>query len=145
MRVAIPRVPLEITVPRVTGQKLEQARGTLEAAGLGLTVGGEETSLQPAGTVIRQTPETGTRVARNTSVSVVVSLSPDATPAPSTSASVALSQPGAEASRLSMKPSTSVLVEHSSPPSYQNVLAAPTALRARPASTAPAPAPCAEW
>ena len=54
----------------------------------------------------------------------------DAPPAPSTSASVASSHPGAQASRLLMKPSTSVLVERSSRPSYHSVLAAPTA-RAR--------------
>ena len=50
------------------------------------------------------------------------SISPNTTaraepPAPSTSASSALSQPGAQASRLLIKPSTSVLVEHSSPSS----------------------------
>src|SRR5215208_6068865 len=52
----------------------------------------------------------------------------DEPPAPSTSASVALSHPPAQASRLLVKPSTSVLVERSSPPSYHSVLAAPTAL-----------------
>jgi eukaryotic-like serine/threonine-protein kinase len=78
VKVAIPRVPLEITVPGITNRKLEQARATLEAAGLTLIVGGEETSPQPAGNVIRQTPETG-RVPRKSSVSVVVALSPDAT------------------------------------------------------------------
>jgi hypothetical protein len=69
----------------------------------------------------------------------------DEPPAPSTSASSHLSHPGARASRLLMKPSTSVLVEHSSPFSNHSVLAAPTARRAHPASTAQAPAPCAEW
>ena len=42
----------------------------------------------------------------------------------------ALSHPGAQASRLLIKPSMSVLVESSSPSSYHSVLAAPTA-RAR--------------
>ena len=44
--------------------------------------------------------------------------------------SASRSQPGAQASRLSKNPSTSVLVERSTPPSSHNVLAAPTA-RAR--------------
>src|SRR6476469_3368439 len=48
----------------------------------------------------------------------------------STSASVALSHPLAQASRLLIKPSTSVLVARNSPASYHSVLAAPTA-RAR--------------
>ena len=52
-------------------------------------------------------------------------------PAPSTTASPArFSQPGTQASRLAVKPSTSVLVESKRPLSYQSVLAAPTA-RAR--------------
>ena len=79
VRVAIPRVPLEIVVPRVTNRPLAQAQATLEAAGLTLALGGEETSPFPAGHVIRQTPDTGARVPRNSAVSVVVALSPDAT------------------------------------------------------------------
>src|SRR3974390_1989825 len=49
-------------------------------------------------------------------------------PAPSTTAvSSPRSQPGAAESRLARKPSTSVLVERSRSPSYQRVLAGPTA------------------
>ena len=72
-------------------------------------------------TIDRARARPGVRLARCTR-SMPRSINPnttarDAPPAPSTSASVAASHPGAQASRLSIKPSMSVLVERSSPPS----------------------------
>ncbi len=65
--------PAQVTVPNVVGQTRQQATATLQNAGLQVIV-----SLQPSDTVdendvISQSPASGTRVNRGTSVNIVVS------------------------------------------------------------------------
>ncbi len=69
----------DIAVPRVIEQTLDDARAAIE--GLGLEVGVvtyEVSQVIPEGSVISQTPEAGTLVARGTDVDLVVSAGADA-------------------------------------------------------------------
>jgi serine/threonine-protein kinase len=79
----------QATVPDLSGMTQEQASAALADVGLELAVAGTETSTTvPAGSVIRQDPAADEKVAKGSSVSVVVSSgspSPTSTPSPTTS------------------------------------------------------------
>jgi eukaryotic-like serine/threonine-protein kinase len=60
-----------LAVPQVVGLQADEARETLEQAGLGVKVTEQETT-QPAGTVMKQDPPTGTRVERGATVTLTV-------------------------------------------------------------------------
>jgi serine/threonine-protein kinase len=68
----VSRGPQQVTVPDVVGQDLENARGELEGAGLAVTVDREEAAGAEPGTVLRQTPGTGTAVDAGATVTVTV-------------------------------------------------------------------------
>ncbi len=70
-----PPPPL-VTVPRLEGATLEQAKVVLEQAGLLVGQLQERESWQPAGTVIAQDPEAGTRVPQGSTVNLVLSKGP---------------------------------------------------------------------
>jgi len=59
------------TMPKVTGEKLDQARSTLATFGVRPAVT-PQTSDKPAGTVLAQAPEVGTTLTRTTPVTLVV-------------------------------------------------------------------------
>lgn len=59
-----------VLVPSVIGLSLDRATALLQQVGLGLVRGRSEESDQPAGTVLRQAPEPGERVALGSSVRV---------------------------------------------------------------------------
>lgn len=59
------------TMPKLTGEKLAQAKATLAAFGITPAVT-PETSKKPAGTVLAQAPEDGTKLTRSTPVTLVV-------------------------------------------------------------------------
>ena len=64
-------------VPRLVGQRLEEALLLLERAGLkGVAAAQKETRDTPAGTVIEQSPEPGTMLPRRTTVELVIAVRP---------------------------------------------------------------------
>jgi serine/threonine-protein kinase len=65
--------PKNVSVPRVTGENVNQAQSALTTAGLRSTVRTNPNSTQPAGTVIRQNLAPGTSVKPGTQVTLVVS------------------------------------------------------------------------
>jgi serine/threonine-protein kinase len=67
--------PAQVTVPDVSGQSESSATAELSNAGLRTDIT-EEESDQAAGTVLRQDPAAGTRVAKGTTVTVVVAKTP---------------------------------------------------------------------
>ena len=62
-----------VTVPKVTDLTLEEAKSSLEAVNLYLSVESEQYNDKPAGTVISQSVREGTAVKQGTTVKVVVS------------------------------------------------------------------------
>ena len=62
----------QVRVPSVVQIALAEARAILEKEGLKLGNADDEESEMTPGTVLRQTPEEGTSVARGSSVDVVV-------------------------------------------------------------------------
>jgi serine/threonine-protein kinase len=83
----------QATVPDLSGKTQDEASAALADVGLKLVVAGTETSTTvPAGSVIRQDPSADQKVAKGSSVSVVVSSgspSPTSTPTPSTTPTTA--------------------------------------------------------
>jgi eukaryotic-like serine/threonine-protein kinase len=70
-------------VPDVINQSQDSAESEIEAAGLEMTVTGEEASSEiPEGNVISQEPQPGERAPRGSTVSVVVSTGPAAVMVP---------------------------------------------------------------
>lgn len=63
----------EVAVPNLTGYTDTAAIGMLEDAGLDYSREYESSDTVPEGTVIRQSPDSGTMVAANTKVTIVVS------------------------------------------------------------------------
>lgn len=64
----------EVKVPTITDLTVEAAQELVKEYGLGLSKDGEEASdTVPAGQIIRQTPEAGTMVEKNTTVTYVLS------------------------------------------------------------------------
>jgi eukaryotic-like serine/threonine-protein kinase len=74
-----------VSVPRLIGQTRDEARATLEAAGLQLGAVTEEPAAQAAGTVIRSDPPASTDWPRGNQVDIVLSLGPTPSPSPSPS------------------------------------------------------------
>ena len=72
-----------VSVPRLIGQTRDEARATLEAAGLQLGQVTEEPAAQAAGTVIRSDPPASTDWARGDQVDIVLSTGPTPSPTPS--------------------------------------------------------------
>ncbi|MFL5956778.1 MAG: PASTA domain-containing protein, partial [Solirubrobacterales bacterium] len=68
--------PSQVTVPGVTGQSESSASSELSNAGLRTDITEEESSDQQAGTVLRQDPGAGTRVAKGSTVTIVVAKTP---------------------------------------------------------------------
>jgi serine/threonine protein kinase len=66
----------QVAVPDVRGQSEEEARQTLSNNDLEATVVARESSDQPEGTVIRQSPDPGTKVEKGSVVSLVLSSGP---------------------------------------------------------------------
>jgi len=73
----------EVQVPILIGQTREEAKGTLEAAGLVLGGVTEEPSSQTAGTVISSNPTAGVSVSKGSQVDLVLSSGPTPSPSPS--------------------------------------------------------------
>jgi len=63
---------VQVSVPDVTGQSLEQARRIIEGAGFAFADGGTQSSRQPVGTVIATQPNGGT-AARGSTITVYTS------------------------------------------------------------------------
>ncbi|MGQ0846748.1 MAG: Stk1 family PASTA domain-containing Ser/Thr kinase [Sporichthyaceae bacterium] len=76
-------VPL-VEVPRVVGLPYATAFATLQAAGFVLPaeIPQEESDAVPAGSVLRQVPGAGTKLAKGSTVSIVVAAEPQAEPTP---------------------------------------------------------------
>jgi beta-lactam-binding protein with PASTA domain len=64
--------PQEVSVPEVTGEQQAAATATLAAAGLKVTVAKREVAEPPAGTVISQSPSSGSRLKVGGQVTIVV-------------------------------------------------------------------------
>jgi serine/threonine-protein kinase len=75
--------PREVTVPEVTNESQADATATLSAAGLKVTVVKREVAEPAAGTVISQSPASGTRAKAGSEVTIVVAQAPAKTPVPS--------------------------------------------------------------
>jgi len=74
-----------VNVPNLTGQTREEARNTLERAGLALGSVTSEPSDQEAGTVIRSDPTAGVPRPRDSQVNIVLSSGPTPSPEPTPS------------------------------------------------------------
>jgi serine/threonine-protein kinase len=74
-----------VNVPNLVGQTRDEARGTLDRAGLTLGSVSSEPSDQEAGTVIRSDPPSGVGVARDSQVNIVLSSGPTPSPEPTPS------------------------------------------------------------
>ena len=72
----VSRGPERVTVPDVTGRSEDDARATLEDAGLQVESDGEASADQDPGTVLRQDPESGAEVERGSTVTIVVAEAP---------------------------------------------------------------------
>jgi serine/threonine-protein kinase len=72
----VSRGPEQVTVPDVTGRGEDDARATLEDAGLQVESGSEASPDQDPGTVLRQDPEAGAEVERGSTVTIVVAEAP---------------------------------------------------------------------
>ena len=68
--------PEQVSVPDVTGDRENDARSTLEDAGLRADVSEEESTSQDPGTVLRQDPGSGQKVDKGSSVKLVVAKAP---------------------------------------------------------------------
>ncbi len=66
-----------VEVPSVVGQDREDARGTLEGAGLRVEIREQETADEEPGTVLAQDPAAGTRVRSGTAVRLTVAAEPE--------------------------------------------------------------------
>jgi eukaryotic-like serine/threonine-protein kinase len=75
--------PKEVSVPEVTGETQADATATLAAAGLKVTVSKREVGEPAAGTVISQSPGSGTQVKVGSQVTIVVAQALKKTAAPS--------------------------------------------------------------
>ncbi len=75
--------PREVTVPEVAGESQANATATLSAAGLKVTVVKREVAEPTPGTVISQSPVSGTRAKAGSQVTIVVAQAPAKTPVPS--------------------------------------------------------------
>jgi serine/threonine-protein kinase len=68
--------PALVPVPQLVGLSFDQAQNVAASVGLQVVNVGQEPSDQPAGTVIRQSPEQGTQLARGSQVNLTVSSGP---------------------------------------------------------------------
>jgi eukaryotic-like serine/threonine-protein kinase len=68
--------PEQVTVPDVVGRNEDDARSTLDDAGLRVDVSEEENADKDPGTVLRQTPAGGGKVDKNSTVKLVVAKAP---------------------------------------------------------------------
>ena len=75
--------PKEVSVPEVTGETQADATATLAAAGLKVTVSKREVAEPAAGTVISQSPGSGTQVKVGSQATIVVAQALKKTAAPS--------------------------------------------------------------
>jgi serine/threonine-protein kinase len=75
--------PQEVTVPEVAGESQANATATLSAAGLKVTVSKREVTEPAAGTVISQSPASGSRLKVGGQVTIVVAQAPAKTAVPS--------------------------------------------------------------
>ena len=73
--------PESVAVPNVVGSSESSARNTLSSAGFGVEVQYEYSS-QAAGTVIRQNPSSGTKMEKDSTVTIVISRGPEPEPDP---------------------------------------------------------------
>jgi eukaryotic-like serine/threonine-protein kinase len=68
--------PAQVTVPDVVGQSESSASGELSNAGLRTDITEEESADQQPGTVLRQDPAAGVKVAKGSTVAIVVAKAP---------------------------------------------------------------------
>jgi beta-lactam-binding protein with PASTA domain/tRNA A-37 threonylcarbamoyl transferase component Bud32 len=66
----------QVAVPALTGKKFTDAQAQLQAAGLTAARTDQETTDQPAGTVLSQAPAAGTQVDKGSSVALIVAKEP---------------------------------------------------------------------
>ncbi len=66
----------EVSVPNVVGQNVDDARSALIAAGLVVSTTKQQTTDQPEGTVLSQSPPSGTNVQKGGTVNLVVATAP---------------------------------------------------------------------
>lgn len=71
-----PLPPIPVDVPDLVGMALPDARGVLNTLQLNTVVQHDTSSLQPPGTVIRQSPEPGAKVSEHGTVTVTASYFP---------------------------------------------------------------------
>ena len=74
--------PAQVDVPALTGMSADDAGAAVSAAGLGLGGVTREYSTRPAGTVLSQSPEAGSRVDEGTQVSLTVATDSPQGPVP---------------------------------------------------------------
>ncbi len=77
VRLFVSTGPEAISVPSVVGLTRESAEARITGAGLEVSVQTEESDDAPDGEVLRQSPESGTRVERGTQVTITVASSPE--------------------------------------------------------------------
>jgi serine/threonine-protein kinase len=75
--------PAQVTVPDVTGQSTSAATSALSNAGLRTSVTEEQSTAQQPDTVLRQDPAGGSKVAKGTTVTIVVAKAPAQVTVPS--------------------------------------------------------------
>jgi eukaryotic-like serine/threonine-protein kinase len=79
--IVVSKARKQVDVPTVVGQTVDEARATLEDAGLNLGKSTDQESSETEGTILEQTPAAGARVDKGTPVDVVVAIP---TPTPTT-------------------------------------------------------------
>jgi hypothetical protein len=92
-----PPPPIPVDVPDLVGMALPDARGVLNTLQLNTVVHRDTSSLQPPGTVLRQSPEPGAKVSEHGTVTVTASYFPpvpDSSRAPDTGSSAGIALPG---------------------------------------------------
>ena len=72
----------KVAVPDVVGDPVDDARSALIAAGFVVNTTKEETDAQPDGTVLSQSPASGSEAAKGSTVSIVVAVAPPKVPVP---------------------------------------------------------------
>jgi beta-lactam-binding protein with PASTA domain len=74
--ITVSKGPEKVDVPQVVGQSKDDARATLRDAGFKVKVVEQESATQPEGTVLRQSPPSGGKAVKGSSVTIFVAIPP---------------------------------------------------------------------
>src|SRR4051812_40433982 len=80
--ITVSKGPEKVDVPDVVGQSKADARATLEDAGFKVKVVEQESADQPEGTVLRQSPPSGSKEDKGSSVTIYVATAPPSSSGP---------------------------------------------------------------